>query len=124
MLQKAHAHVQNQRADFHHKTARTLVDTYGVIAVEDLNIKGLASGMLAKSVNDAGWSTFINKLTTKAEEAGSVCWCKSTLAAQVRPVSVAQKSARSWHNAGTSVPTVDCLPLGIMSQLNLSWRSD
>jgi putative transposase len=70
LLQKAHAHVQNQRADFHHKTAHALVDAYGVIAVEDLNIKGLASGMLAKSVNDAGWSAFIEKLTTKAEEAG------------------------------------------------------
>jgi putative transposase len=54
LLQKAHAHIRNQRADFHHKTARTLVNTYGVIAVEDLNIKGLASGMLAKPVNDAG----------------------------------------------------------------------
>ena len=70
LLQKAHAHVQNQRADFHHKTARSLVEDYSVIAVEALNIKGLASGMLAKSVNDAGWSAFINKLTTKAEEAG------------------------------------------------------
>ncbi len=70
LLQKAHAHIRNQRADFHHKTARTLVNTYGVIAVEDLNIKGLASGMLAKPVNDAGWSTFITKLAYKAAEAG------------------------------------------------------
>lgn len=70
LLQKAHAHVQNQRADFHHKAARALVDTYGMIAVEDLNIKGLASGMLATSVNDAGWSAFINKLANKAAEAG------------------------------------------------------
>lgn len=69
-LQKAHAHVKNQRADFHHKAARTLVNTYGVIAVEDLNIKGLASGMLAKSVNDAGWSGFLLKLAYKAAEAG------------------------------------------------------
>jgi len=70
LLQKAHAHVQHQRADFHHKTARALVDAYGVIAVEDLNIKGLASGMLAKSVNDAGWAAFITKLAYKAAEAG------------------------------------------------------
>jgi len=35
-----------------------------------LNIKGLASGMLAKSVNDAGWSAFISKLAYKAAEAG------------------------------------------------------
>jgi putative transposase len=70
LLQKAHAHVQNQRADFLHKTARTLVNTYSVIAIEDLNIKGLASGMLAKSVNDAGWSAFISKLADKAVEAG------------------------------------------------------
>ena len=70
LLQKAHAKVKNQRADFHHKVARTLVNAYGVIAVEDLNIKGLASGMLAKSVNDAGWSSFIGKLAYKAAEAG------------------------------------------------------
>jgi putative transposase len=70
VLQKAHAHVQNQRAGFHHKAARELVNTYGVIAVEALNIKGLASGMLAKSVNDAGWSAFINTLDYKAAEAG------------------------------------------------------
>jgi putative transposase len=70
LLQKAHAKVKNQRADFQHKVARTLVNTYGVIAVEDLNIKGLASGMLAKSVNDAGWSGFLTKLAHKAAEAG------------------------------------------------------
>ncbi|MFN7945974.1 MAG: transposase [Blastocatellia bacterium] len=72
LLQKAHAHVRNQRTNFHHRLSRTLVNQYGVIAVEDLNIKGLAGGMLAKSVHDAGWSAFINKLLSKAEEAGRV----------------------------------------------------
>jgi len=70
LLQKAHAHIRNQRADFHHKTARQLVNCYGRIVVEDLNVKGLAGGMLAKSVTDAGWSAFFAKLAYKAAEAG------------------------------------------------------
>jgi putative transposase len=70
LLQRAHSHIKNQRADFHHQTSRKLVNNYGTIAVEDLNVKGLAGGMLAKSVNDAGWSAFFAKLTFKAAEAG------------------------------------------------------
>lgn len=70
ILQRAHAHIKNQRSDFHHKESRKLVNEYGLISVEDLNIKGLAAGMLAKSVNDAGWGSFIEKLVYKAENAG------------------------------------------------------
>jgi putative transposase len=70
LLQRIHAHIKNQRADFHHKASRALVNNYGLIAIEDLNIKGLASGMLAKSVNDAGWSSFLNKVAYKVEETG------------------------------------------------------
>lgn len=70
LLQKSHAHVRNQRTDFQHKLSRRIVDTYGLIAVEDLNIKGLSRGMLARSVSDASWGAFLNKLAYKAEEAG------------------------------------------------------
>lgn len=72
ILQRVHAHIKAQRADFHHKESRKLVNENGLIAVEDLNVKGLASGILSKSVNDAGWSSFIFKLTYKAENAGRV----------------------------------------------------
>lgn len=70
LLAKAHNHVRRQRADFHHKITRWLVNNHQVIAVEDLNIKGLASGMIAKSVNDAGWRYFLNMIAYKAEDAG------------------------------------------------------
>jgi putative transposase len=69
LLQKAHAHVANQRNDFHHKIARALVDRFGLIAVEDLNIKGLAGSMLARSVHDAGWGMFLARLDEKAASA-------------------------------------------------------
>jgi putative transposase len=70
LLQRANVHVRNQRADFQHKESRKIVGGFGVIAVEDLNVKGLAGGMLAKSVHDAGWSMFLNFISYKAECAG------------------------------------------------------
>ncbi len=72
LLQRIHAHVKAQRADFLHKQSRNLINEYGLIAVEDLNVKGLASGMLAKSVHDAAWGQFLNYLSYKAEDAGRV----------------------------------------------------
>jgi putative transposase len=47
-----------------------LLKKYDVVAVEKLNIKGLARTRLAKSVNDAGWGQFITILSNKAENAG------------------------------------------------------
>ena len=63
-------HVANQRKDSQHQLSTQLVQNFGLIAVEDLNIKGLSAGILAKAVHDVAWSTFLHMLAYKAENAG------------------------------------------------------
>ena len=70
-IAKLHEKTANQRRDFHHKRARKLVDTYGLIAHESLNVKGIARSHLAKTTHDAGWAQFLQILQYKAEEAGT-----------------------------------------------------
>ncbi len=68
---QTHNHIANQRRDQAHKLSTRLVQTYNLIAVEDLNILGLSRSRLAKSVHDAGWSQLIALLAYKAANAGS-----------------------------------------------------
>lgn len=72
LLQRAYARIRNRRADFHHKLSRSLVNKFGLIAIEGVNIEPLAKGFTAKPIYDAGWGLFIEKLTYKAESAGRV----------------------------------------------------
>ena len=64
-----HARIGNRRRDMCHKLSRELVNRFGRIAVENLNIKGLARGMLAKHVHDAAWAQIVAMLRYKAESA-------------------------------------------------------
>jgi len=70
LLQKIHQRIKSQRNEFQHKFTFWLVQNFGVIAIEDLNVKGLAGGMLAKSVHDVSWAAFFSKLAYKAGNAG------------------------------------------------------
>lgn len=69
ILRKIHSKIQNQRNDFQHKVSTHLVKEYDLIAVEDLNVKGLSRGILSKQVHDVAWSSFFQKLRYKAANA-------------------------------------------------------
>lgn len=68
---RCHGATARQRANQLHQASARLVRDYDVIAIEALNVKGLARGVLAKDVHDASWARFISMLRYKAERAGA-----------------------------------------------------
>ena len=69
-LAKFQGRIAAKRRDHLHKVSRNLVTRFGRIGIEDLNIKGLAGGMLAKHVHDAAWAQLTAMLDYKAASAG------------------------------------------------------
>ncbi len=69
-LARIHERVASQRRSFCHQVSTALVKKYDFIAVEKLNIKGLARTRMAKSVMDVGWGILLRQIAYKAESAG------------------------------------------------------
>lgn len=76
---KIHRKITNQRRDFLHKLSRKLINEYGTIVIENLEVKRLLqlkngcrkqTKALHREINAAGWSMFVSFLLYKAEEAG------------------------------------------------------
>jgi len=68
---KVHSKIARCREDFLHKLSRKIVNENQVIAVENLNIKGMVRNHnLAKAISDVGWGMFCTMLKYKAESEG------------------------------------------------------
>jgi putative transposase len=71
VVARIHERIANRRRDFCHQESRKLVNTYGTLAFEGLQIRTLLrNGPLTKSIADAAWGQFVHITTYKAEEAG------------------------------------------------------
>lgn len=106
-----HAQIKNRRSDFHHKLSTRIVREFDYIAVGNVCAAGLAKTTLAKSVLDAGWSSFRIQLAYKAirhgawfeevNEAFSTQTCSDCGALpDSRPKGIAGIGIRSWTCSG------------------------
>ncbi|MFJ7733514.1 RNA-guided endonuclease TnpB family protein [Lysinibacillus sp. NPDC097231] len=68
---KLHEKIANQRKNFLHHKSKELVANFDVVAIEDLNMKGMSQALnFGKSVADNGWGMFISFLAYKLQEQG------------------------------------------------------
>ena len=83
VVSKIHERIRNKRSDFTHQASRRIANKYGIICIEDLDVKGMLEQSTLKigdkeipakpthrSISDVAWNQFSNQLTYKAEEAG------------------------------------------------------
>lgn len=99
--------VARKREDFRHKLSRWLVDSFDLIALEDLHVVGmLRNRHLAKAVSESAWADFIKKVRYKAEWEGKTVvlvgqWFPSTrtcscCGAKTGPHGAGDLGVREW----------------------------
>lgn len=91
VVARVHERIAFRRDNFTHQESRQIVDRFGMICVEDLQVNRMIhTHCLAKSIIDASWSGFFDKLFSKAEEAGRT-------AIKVNPAYTSQTCSQCGH---------------------------
>lgn len=114
-LAKFHRKLAARRNDFLHRQANAVLAQTRHIAVEDLNIKGLARTWLAQSIHDAAWRRFLDILDYKAANAGGwvekVNPCNTSQACSGCGALVPKTLSVRWH---------DCPECGLSSDRDVN----
>jgi putative transposase len=72
VVERIHERIANRRNDFANQVGRQLVNRFGVIVFEDLDIRNmLKNHRLAKSISDVAWNMLVRSTESKAAYAGS-----------------------------------------------------
>ncbi len=110
---KIHQRIARQREMFHYQVAHWLCRNYDLIAVEDLNIRGLARTKLAKSIYDVSWGKFITILETVVVKYG-------VHLVKVNP----HNTSQNCSGCGTKVPKTLSVRLHECPKCNLEMDRD
>ncbi|MEP6774969.1 MAG: transposase [Chloroflexota bacterium] len=95
VMARVHERVGWRRGDFAHQHSRRIVNRFGLIAVEDLEVnRMLHNRCLAKSISDAAWSGFGQLISMKAE------WAARKYVA-VNPAYTSQTCSGCGHRLAT-----------------------
>ena len=110
-LQNTYQKQTNQKNDFFHKLSNKLVTDCKVIAIEDLDLKGLMmKSYNAKNYQISSWKTFITKyLTYKAESAG----CKILVVDRFEPTTQKCSHCGELRKLELSERTYNCYNCGL-----------
>ena len=113
---RKHLRVSRQRKEYCKRLAYSVIQSHDLVAYEDLNVKGLVRNRhLAKSISDAGWSTFRNWLEYFGRKYGKV-----TVA--VPPHYTSQNCSNCEHkvNKSLSVRTHVCPKCGYVEDRDVN----
>ena len=95
VVARVHERIGWRRTNFSHQHSWKVVNQFGLIVVEDLNVnRMLHNHCLAKNISDAAWSSFFSMLSCKAEDTPKG---RGRTLIKVNPAYTSQTCSRCGH---------------------------